>query len=94
VMLALSLAQELVEDDMRGRLLGAVHMGFRLGLALGALGIGGLASLIEPFALGIGGLRVHLDGNQVGLIVGGGVILAGAVIARGVTSARIREAKA
>ena len=85
VMLAMSLAQALVSDAMRGRLLGAVHLLFRTGLALGALAIGGLATAIgrvAPFG-------VELDGSQVGLIVGGVLILSAALAAGGARDARL-----
>ena len=85
VMVAMSLAQSLVRDEERGRLFGAVHLLFRLGLALGALGIGGLASLVGD----VGVLGVELDGNQVGLIVGGALILSAAIASREVRRARV-----
>ena len=81
VMLAMTLVQRL-DEDLRGRLVGAAHMMFRVALAVGALGIGGLASGIE--AVELGGLR--LDGNQVGLALGGVLILLGATAAGPVTS--------
>jgi len=81
VMLAMTLVQRL-DEDLRGRLVGAAHMLFRVALAVGALGIGGLASGIE--AVELGGLR--LDGNQVGLALGGVLILLGATAAGPVTS--------
>jgi hypothetical protein len=85
VMLALSLAQTLVPDDARGRLFGAVHLLFRSGLALGALGIGGLATAVDHVTL----LGVRLDGNQLGLIVGGALIVAAAAAAGGVRESRV-----
>lgn len=81
VMLAITLVQQL-DEDLRGRLVGGAHMLFRGALAVGALGLGGVASGIDAVALG--GLR--LDGNQVGLAVGGLLILLGAATAGRVTS--------
>lgn len=81
VMLAMTLVQRL-DEGLRGRLVGGAHMLFRVALAVGALGIGGLASGID--AVELAGLR--LDGNQVGLAVGGVLILLGAAAAGGVTS--------
>jgi dTMP kinase len=80
IVLALSLAQEVAEDRVRGRIMGGVQMLFRVGLGVGALGIGGLA-----YAVGRVHFIVSLDGNQVGLLVGGGLILLGALAASGVT---------
>lgn len=79
VMVALSLAQALTEDRIRGRMMGGVQMLFRLGLGAGALGVGSLAHSIHRLHVGI-----RLDGNQVGLLAGGGLILLGAVAASGV----------
>ena len=80
IVLALTLAQEVAEDRVRGRIMGGIQMLFRVGLGIGALGIGALAHWIG---------RVHfiitLDGNQLGLIVGGGLILLGALASAGVT---------
>ncbi len=80
IVLALSMAQRATDDSIRGRVMGGVQMLFRVGLALGAIGIGGLAQSIDRLTIG----PVHLDGNQVGMIVGGGLILLGAVAASGV----------
>jgi MFS family permease len=80
IVLALTAAQEIAEDRIRGRIMGGVQMLFRVGLGAGALGIGGLAH-------GLGILRVGfltLDGNQVGMIVGGVLILLGAAASSGV----------
>jgi hypothetical protein len=60
--------------------MGGVQMLFRAGLGAGALGIGGLAHGLGTLRLGF----VKLDGNQVGMIVGGILILLGAAAASGV----------
>jgi dTMP kinase len=80
IILALTAAQEIAEDRIRGRVMGGVQMLFRIGLGAGALGIGGLAHSIREINLGI----VSLDGNQFGMVVGGALILLGAVGASGV----------
>ena len=79
IVLALSLAQEVAEDEVRGRIMGGVQMLFRVGLGVGALGIGGLAAKIHRLDL-----IITLDGNQVGMIAGGILILLGAAAANGV----------
>lgn len=81
VMLAMTIVQRL-DEVLRGRLLGGAHMLFRVALAAGALGIGGLAAGVD--ALRLGGLE--LDGNQVGLAVGGLLILLGAAATGRLTS--------
>jgi dTMP kinase len=74
IVVALAMAQEVAEDRIRGRVMGGVQMLFRLGLGAGALGIGALAHSVHRLHL-----IVTLDGNQVGLLAGGGLILLGAV---------------
>jgi dTMP kinase len=80
IVLALTAAQEIAEDRIRGRVMGGVQMLFRVGLGAGALGIGGLAHGLGRLRLGF----IKLDGNQVGMIVGGILILFGAAAASGV----------
>jgi hypothetical protein len=55
-----------------------VQMLFRVGLGAGSLGIGALAHWVRRVHL-----LIDLDGNQVGLFVGGVLILLGAVAASG-----------
>jgi dTMP kinase len=83
ITVALSIAQQVTEDRLRGRIMGGVQMLFRVGLAAGALGIGGIATGIHELHPRIGGLDVKMDGNQVGMFAGGLVILAGALAASG-----------
>ncbi|MFN2590748.1 MAG: MFS transporter [Actinomycetota bacterium] len=80
IVLALTAAQEIAEDRIRGRIMGGVQMLFRVGLGAGALGIGGLAHGLDRVRIGF----VDLDGNQVGMIAGGVLILLGAAAASGV----------
>jgi dTMP kinase len=84
ILIALTLAQEVAEDRIRGRIMAGVQMLFRVGLGAGALGIGGLAYSIKRVRL-----LITLDGNQIGLIAGGILILLGAVAASGVARAGI-----
>jgi dTMP kinase len=79
VTVALSLAQRQTEDRIRGRIMAGVQMLFRVGLGAGALGMGALAHSIHRLDVGI-----TLDGNQVGLLVGGALILVGALAATGI----------
>lgn len=79
VVLALTMAQEQADNAVRGRIMGGVQMLFRVGLALGALGIGGLAHAVPRLAI-----PFTVDGNQVGLLAGAVMILAGAAAASGV----------
>jgi dTMP kinase len=80
IVLALSMTQRATDDEIRGRVMGGVQMLFRLGLAAGALGIGGLAQSFDRVTIG----PLGLDGNQLGMIVGGVLILLGAVASGGV----------
>lgn len=78
LMLAVTLVQRTVEEEMRGRLLGGAQMLFRVALAAGALGVGGAATVIDRVPLGF----TTLDGNQFGFVVGGALILFGGLAAR------------
>jgi hypothetical protein len=73
ILVALTTAQEVAEDRIRGRIMAGVQMLFRVGLGAGSIGVGALAHAITRVHLGI-----TLDGNQVGLIAGGLLILLGA----------------
>ncbi len=80
IVLALSMTQKATEDRIRGRIMGGVQMLFRVGLGAGALGIGALAHFIGGVDIG----PVEMDGNQIGLLAGGALILLGAFAAAGV----------
>jgi dTMP kinase len=82
VVLALTMAQEQADNAVRGRIMGGVQMLFRVGLGLGALGIGGLANAVHRLAV-----PFVLDGNQVGLLAGAVLILVGAAAASRVATA-------
>jgi len=79
ILIALTIAQEVAEDRIRGRIMAGVQMLFRVGLGAGALGIGYLAHRIHKVKI-----LITLDGNQIGLIAGGILILLGAVASAGV----------
>jgi dTMP kinase len=83
IVLALTMAQEQSDNRIRGRVMGGVQMLFRVGLGLGALGIGWLAHEAAEFHL-----PLSLDGNQVGLLTGAVLILLGAIAASGVLRVR------
>jgi dTMP kinase len=83
IVLALTMAQEQAENRIRGRVMGGVQMLFRVGLGLGALGVGWLSH--EAAALH---LPLPLDGNQVGLLTGAVLIILGAIAAGGVLRVR------
>ena len=78
ILVALTTAQEMTEDRIRGRIMGGVQMLFRVGLGAGALGVGALAHYVRHVKL-----IISLDGNQVGLIAGGTLIILGAMAASG-----------
>ena len=83
IVLALTMAQEEATNGVRGRIMGGVQMLFRVGLGLGALGIGGLAHSVRELSI-----PFTVDGNQVGLLAGAALILLGSVASVGV----LREA--
>jgi len=84
ILIALTIAQEVAEDRIRGRIMAGVQMLFRVGLGAGALGIGYLAHRIHRVKI-----LISLDGNQIGLIAGGLLILLGAVASAGVARAGV-----
>lgn len=85
VILALTLTQRMADDRLRGRLLGGAHMLFRGGLAAGALGVGGVATAVKGVLPSAGARAAFIDGNQLGLLLGGALILLGALASRGIT---------
>jgi MFS family permease len=82
LMLAMTIVQRTVTEEMRGRLLGGAQMLFRVALAAGALGVGGVATAVDRLSVG----PLAIDGNQFGLLVGGGLILLGAAASRRVSA--------
>jgi len=78
ILVALTTAQEVAEDRIRGRIMAGVQMLFRIGLGAGSIGVGALAHSIKQV-----NVLINLDGNQVGLITGGILILLGAVASSG-----------
>ena len=88
VTVALSIAQQVTEDRLRGRIMAGVQMLFRVGLGAGALGMGAIATNVHVVHPGIGGLNVRMDGNQLGMFAGGIVILIGALASSGVLQER------
>jgi MFS family permease len=83
IVLALTMAQEQADNRIRGRVMGGVQMLFRVGLGLGALGVGWLAHEAANLKL-----PLPLDGNQVGLLTGAVLIILGAIAASGVLRVR------
>ncbi len=79
ITVALSIAQRVTEDRVRGRVMAGVQMLFRVGLGAGALGMGALAVNVRSVHF-----IIHLDGNQLGMLAGGGLILLGGLAASGV----------
>ncbi len=78
ITLATSLAQSMVKDSMRGRMMGGVQTYYRLGLGAGALIMGAVAHSIKEINIGI-----RLDGNQLGMFVSGLLIIAAAITCLG-----------
>lgn len=91
ILLAMTLVQEIADEEMRGRLIGGAHMLFRVSLALGAIGVGGMVSALSAFSVDVGPIHLGFDENQIGMLVGGGLIVAGAVASKPVLRAGAGE---
>ncbi len=72
--LAMTMAQEAAEEHNRGTVMGGIESLFSIGLGLGAISIGALATSINhvPF------VGYDLDGNQFGMLIAGVFIIGGA----------------
>lgn len=81
LIVAMSQVQARTDDQHRGRVMGVVHMLVRGALSIGALGAAGIATAVPARGLALFGF--HPDKNQVALLVAGGLIATGTLIARG-----------
>ncbi|MFA5786320.1 MAG: MFS transporter [Actinomycetota bacterium] len=75
--LGITLLQEGTPEEFRGRAFAAVHGLVRFFLLAG-IGLAAIAGLVPTLRVG----PIKLDGNQMGLLVAGAGMIAGAVIAR------------
>lgn len=73
IVMAMTLAQSSTSPSMRGRMMGGLQLVYRVGLAGGALIMGGVAHSIGSVNLGF-----TLDGNQFGMLISGLLILSAA----------------
>lgn len=73
--LAITMAQASSGEDTRGRVMGGVQTVLRVGVGVGALTIGLLASKLTHVSF----LGVTLDGNQFGMLVSGIVVVIGGI---------------
>lgn len=76
LILAMTLAQELADERTRGTTMGGFQALFNLGLGIGAICFGWLASALDHATL----FGLVLDGNRLSMLVGGIVICCGAVL--------------
>lgn len=77
VIVAMSRAQAMTVDDMRGRVMAVVHMLYRGALVLGAV-CSGIIGRVFSDGLRIPGIDYHADKNQVAMAIAGGLIALGA----------------
>lgn len=76
LILAMTLAQELADEQTRGTTMGGFQALFNLGLGIGAICFGWLASTLNQTVF----LGLTLDGNRLAMLIGGIIICCGAVI--------------
>ena len=79
MVLGITVAQRSAPDDMRGRVMSAVHVLARVFLILGSVVVGGIAAAMDKIA----GDRLRgWDGNRYALLIAGAALLAGGAAAR------------
>ncbi|MHB8510666.1 MAG: MFS transporter [Actinomycetota bacterium] len=82
IIIGMTQAQVHSSDEMRGRVMAAVHILVNGALLLGALGAAGIGSIFRG-GLKIPLLHYHADSNQVALALAGGLIALGVIGIRG-----------
>lgn len=79
MVLGITVAQRSAPDEMRGRVMSAVHVLARVFLILGSVLVGGIAAAMDKLA----GDRLHgWDGNRYALLIAGAALVAGGAAAR------------
>ncbi|MGH7142246.1 MAG: MFS transporter [Candidatus Saccharimonadales bacterium] len=73
--LAMTIAQESADENNRGSIMGGIESLFSIGLGVGAISIGALATSISYIHI----IGFKLDGNQIGMLVAGLFVIGGAL---------------
>jgi dTMP kinase len=79
MVLGITVAQRSAPDEMRGRVMSAVHVLSRITLIAGSVVVGGIAALMDRLA---GGLLPGWDGNRYAFVIAGIALVGGGVAAK------------
>lgn len=79
MVLGITIAQRSAPDEMRGRVMSAVHVLARVFLILGSVLVGGIAAAMDKLA---GDRLAGWDGNRFAFIIAGAALLAGGAAAK------------
>ena len=79
MVLGITVAQRSAPDDMRGRVMSAVHVLSRICLIAGSVVVGGIAALMDRLA---GSLLPGWDGNRYAFVISGVALLGGGAAAK------------
>jgi dTMP kinase len=79
MVLGITVAQRSAPDEMRGRVMSAVHVMSRVFLIAGSVIVGGIAAAMGKVA---GDLLAGWDGNRYALVISGGALMLGGLAAR------------
>jgi dTMP kinase len=83
MVLGITVAQRSAPDEMRGRVMSAVHVLSRVFLILGSVVVGGIAAAMGKAASGfLSRWLAGWDGNRYALVISGGALVLGGVLAR------------
>lgn len=79
MVLGITLAQRTAPDELRGRVMSAIHVLARIFLILGSVLVGGVAAAMNRVQLPV---LPDWDGNRYAFILAGAVLLAGGIVAK------------
>jgi dTMP kinase len=79
MVLGITVAQRTAPEDMRGRVMSAVHVLARVFLILGSVIVGGIAAAMGKL---VGGRLEGWDGNRYALLIAGAALVAGGAAAK------------
>jgi MFS family permease len=88
MVLGITVAQRSAPDEVRGRVMSAIHVLSRIGLIAGSVIVGAIAAVMDRVA---SSLLPGWDGNRYALLIAGAALVAGGIAAK--TGASLIEAE-